>query len=151
MGRPLTADELGRLIDSLLRPSVFGEAAAVLLCLLLSWTLVRLWRGKAPRPGSIWFGDGVVDGVLFPVLALLLALLARVALQGVLPLALFRLVVPVMLSLVAIRLTVRVLRIAFPASAFMRVVERSVSWLAWAAVALWITGVLPLVLAELDA
>jgi hypothetical protein len=32
----------------------------------------------------------------------------------------------------------------------MRVVERSVSWLAWIAVVLWITGVLPLMLAELD-
>ena len=32
----------------------------------------------------------------------------------------------------------------------MRVVERSVSWVAWVAVVLWITGVLPLVLDELD-
>jgi small-conductance mechanosensitive channel len=43
-----------------------------------------------------------------------------------------------------------VLQNAFPASQLMRVVERSVSWLAWIAVVLWITGVLPLVLEELD-
>jgi uncharacterized membrane protein len=55
--------------------------------------------------------------VLFPVLALLLALLARWGLQGWLPLALFKLVVPVLVSLVVIRLTVRVLHRAFPTPA----------------------------------
>jgi small-conductance mechanosensitive channel len=64
--------------------------------------------------------------------------------------ALFRLIVPVLLSLLAIRLTVRVLQRAFPQSHLMRVVERSVSWLVWIGVVLWITGVLPLLLAELD-
>jgi hypothetical protein len=54
----------------------------------------RLQRcaAREPQPGSIWFGDGVVDGVLFPVLALLLALLARaLGPAGVqVPLAVFR-------------------------------------------------------------
>jgi small-conductance mechanosensitive channel len=57
----------------------------------------------------------------------------------------------VLLSLVVIRLTVRVLHRAFPHSAVMRVVERSVSWIAWIAVVLWILGILPLVMQELDA
>ena len=39
---------------------------------------------------------------------------------------------------------------AYPDSGVMRVVERSVSWLAWVAMALWITGLLPLILHELD-
>jgi small-conductance mechanosensitive channel len=59
-------------------------------------------------------------------------------------------VVPVLLSLVIIRLISRVLRRAFPDSKLMRVFERSVSWLAWAGVAMWITGLLPLILQELD-
>jgi small-conductance mechanosensitive channel len=146
-----TAAELGRLVDALQRPTVFTEAAAVVVCLLLAWGGVRLLRGRDPQPGSIWFGNGVVGGVLFPVAALLLALLARWSLQGVLPLALFKLMVPVLTSLVVIRLTVRVLHLAFPASGFMRAVERWVSWVAWIAVALWITGLLPLLLTELDA
>ena len=50
----------------------------------------------------------------------------------------------------AIRLTVRVLGVTFPNSRLMRVAERSVSWLAWVAVVLWITGLLPLLLGELD-
>jgi small-conductance mechanosensitive channel len=148
----LSADELGRLVASLTRPTVLGEAAALLACLLAAWVLVRLLRGRAPRAGSIWFGDGVVDGVLFPVLALLLALAARWGLQqGVLPVALMHVAVPVLVSLVAIRLTVRVLHRAFPHSTFMRAVERWVSWLVWIAGVLWILGLLPLLLAELDA
>ena len=150
MIRSLTAAELGRLVDSLTRPSVLTEAAAVVACLAVAYVLVRLLRGRDAQPGSIWFGDGVIDGVLFPVLALLLALAARWGLQGALPLALLHLVVPVLLSLVVIRLTVRVLHRAFPHSAAMRAVERWVSWVAWIAVALWILGLLPLLLAELD-
>lgn len=151
MARALTADEIGRLVDSLLQRTVLAEAGAVLACLVLAWALVRLLRGREPQPGSIWFGDGVVDGVLFPVAALLAALGARWLLAGAMPVALMHLVVPVLLSLVVIRLTVRVLHRAFPASAFMRAVERWVSWVAWIAVALWITGLLPVLLAELDA
>ncbi len=147
----LTADEFGRLLAALSRPTVLIEAGVVLGCLLLAWLLVRLARGAESPPESIWFGRRIVDGVLFPVLVLLLVLLARWALSAVVPQALFRLAVPVLMSLVAIRVVVRVLHRAFPASDFMRIVERSVSWLAWIAVALWITGLLPLLMAELDA
>ena len=46
-------------------------------CLALAWLVVRLLRGHTPRPTSVWFGERIVDGVLFPVLALAFALLAR--------------------------------------------------------------------------
>jgi small-conductance mechanosensitive channel len=151
MIQALSGDEFSRLVASLTRPSVLPEAGALLGCLLAAWLLVRLLRGREPQPGSIWFGDGVIDGVLFPVVALLLAMAARWGLQGVVPVALMHVAVPVLVSLVVIRLTVRVLHRAFPRSAFMRAVERWVSWVAWLAVVLWVLGVLPLLLAELDA
>jgi small-conductance mechanosensitive channel len=148
----LQAGDFGQLIHALQRPPALVEAALLLACLAASWLLVRLLRGAAPAGGdSIWFGSRIVDGVFFPVLLLLLALLARWGLyaQGH-PVALFKLVVPLLVALVVIRLTVRVLHQAFPTSGFMRVVERSVSWLAWVAMALWVTGALPLILHELD-
>ena len=148
---PLTPNDLGQLLQALTRPSALIELAVFAACLAGAWLLVRLWRGPAAPADSIWFGQTVVDGVLFPVVALLLALLARWALSAQLPLAVFRLVVPVLLSLVVIRVTVRVLQRAYPSSQLMRVVERSVSWLAWIGVVLWITGVAPLLLQELDA
>jgi small-conductance mechanosensitive channel len=64
--------------------------------------------------------------------------------------AVFRLVLPVLVSLVVIRVTVGVLRVAFPAWRLTRVIERSVSWVAWIAVVLWITGAMPLIVDWLE-
>jgi small-conductance mechanosensitive channel len=108
-------------------------------------------RGPEPQRGSMWFGRGVVDGIFFPLLALLFVLVARWALQTVVPLAVFKLAVPIFISLAVIRLTVRVLRANFSESQLVRVVERSLSWVVWLGVVLWVTGVLPLILQELDA
>ena len=150
MPESYSAAELSRLFQSFLRPTALIELAVAIGCLALAWAVVRLWRGPEPKRGSIWFGRGVVDGVLFPVFALLFALAARYALAGMIPIAVFRIVVPVLVSLLVIRVTVRVLRAAFPTSQFMRMVERNLSWLAWIALVLWITGALPRVLGELD-
>lgn len=66
------------------------------------------------------------------------------------PVLVLRIAVSVFLSLAVIRLVARVLRAVFPSSALVRLVERTVSWLAWVAAVLWIVGLLPAVLAELD-
>jgi small-conductance mechanosensitive channel len=151
MSRPLTADELRELADSLFTHSAFTELAVALACLGLAWLVVRLLRGTQAKPASVLFGRMVIDGVLFPVIALLLAFVARELLPGWgVPLALFKLVIPLLVSLLVIRLTVRVLSAAFPESRAMRLIERTVSWLAWIGVVLWITGVLPMLMEELD-
>jgi small-conductance mechanosensitive channel len=152
--KPLTADELGRLVADLLKPTALIELALVAGCLLLAWALVRLLRGRQPTPHSTWFGDRIFDGALFPALALLLAFAARWMVlhfwRQEIPLAVFRVALPILMSLAVIRLTVRVLHVSFPNSQLMRVVERSVSWLAWIAVVLWVIGLLPLIMGELD-
>jgi small-conductance mechanosensitive channel len=152
MSRPLTATELRDLADALLAPTALTELILIAACLGLAWGAVRLLRGRAQaRPASVLFGRRIVDGVLFPVFALLFVFIARALLPyaGVPP-AVFKVAVPVLISLVAIRLTVRVLSAAFPASRAMRIIERTVSWIAWIAVVLWVTGVLPIVMDELD-
>jgi len=143
--------DLAALLAALQRPSALTEALALAACLLLAWTLARLMRGREPKPGSVWFGDRIVDGVLFPVLALLAAWGARQLLLwwGV-PLAVFKLALPILFSLMVIRLGVRVLRVAFPQSQLVRLLERTLSWLVWLWAVLWITGLLPVVLAELE-
>jgi small-conductance mechanosensitive channel len=148
---PLTADELAQLWQQLQQPSALSELAVLIACLGMAWVLARVWRGRAtPDVPSIWFGRRIWDGVLFPVLALILSLAMRRALMAEVPLAVFRLAIPVLMSLALIRLTVKVLGAAFPNSQTVRVVERTVSWLVWLATVLWVTGVLPLVLDELD-
>jgi len=149
--QPLTAEELTKLWTQLQQPTALAELGLLLACLGSAWLIVRLMRGRQADPKSIWFGQHVVDGVLFPILALLLALGARRFLAGVeIPLAVFRVAIPVLVSLAVIRLTVKVLGVVFPNAPAMRVIERTVSWMAWAGSVLWIIGVMPLVLDELD-
>jgi small-conductance mechanosensitive channel len=62
----------------------------------------------------------------------------------------FRVAIPVLLALAAIRLGVKVLQVAFKDAAWLRPIERSISWAAWLAVLLWLSGLLPLLLHELD-
>jgi small-conductance mechanosensitive channel len=64
--------------------------------------------------------------------------------------AVFKLAIPILLSLVVIRVSVRVLSATLPKSGWVRAVERTISWLAWFAAVLWITGALPLVLEAMD-
>jgi small-conductance mechanosensitive channel len=151
MAQGMSADELIEFAHALLKPTALVETGALLACLLAAWAGLRLLRGGEPALPSVWFGRRIVDGLLFPLLALLFALGARYGLRGHIPIAVFKLVVPVLVSLAAIRLASRVLRRAFPASVFARRFERTFSWIAWLAVAGWITGLLPLALQELDA
>ena len=53
MASPFTAEELGRLIDALLKPSALIELGVLAGCLLLAWAIVRLARGPVPRKGSM--------------------------------------------------------------------------------------------------
>ncbi|MBS0436462.1 MAG: mechanosensitive ion channel [Proteobacteria bacterium] len=150
MTRTLDTTELSDLFAHLTKPAALTELAVLAGCLLASWVIVRLLRGRVAAAGSIWFGDRIVDGVLFPVLALALALVARLLVSATLPIAVFKLAIPILLSLVVIRLAVRVLRVTFPHAHAVRVIERTVSWIAWLAVVLWITGVLPLLLEAME-
>ncbi|HEY1392339.1 MAG TPA: mechanosensitive ion channel domain-containing protein [Methylibium sp.] len=147
---PINREELRSLVESLLKPTAFTELLVLAVCLALAWTVARLLRGTQARPRSIWFGYRIFDGVLFPVLSLVFAFVARDLLSGMVPIAVFRLALPILMSLLVIRLFVRVMTAAFPNAQVMRVVERSVSWVVWIGVVLWFTGVLPTVLEELD-
>ena len=150
MAQDLNANELNDLLDSLATTTALTELAVLAGCLAVSFLVVRLLRGNQAPEDSIWFGQRIIDGVLFPVLALALAYAVRVVLAGSVKLAVFKLAVPILSSLVLIRLSVRVLGVTFPTSGWVRIIERSISWLAWGAVVLWVTGALPFVLDSMD-
>jgi small-conductance mechanosensitive channel len=148
-------EDLEAWLAALTQPSVLIELAVLAACLGGAWLLARLVRAgfdAQQRQKSILFGERVVDGVLFPVAALLLALLARKLLaSSALAIALLHVAVPILASLVVIRVAVRVLRVAFPNSRAVRLLERTLSWLVWGAMVLWVTGLLPVVLNEFEA
>jgi len=141
---------LNELLDGLTRVGALKELGVLGACIGLAWLVTSQLRRMLDVDGAVLFGRRVVDGVLFPVVALVLALLAREALRSILQPALFKLVIPILVSLVVIRLTVRVMSAALPKSRWVVAVERTVSWVAWIAVVLWITGVLPPILEQLE-
>ncbi|ALK91847.1 mechanosensitive ion channel family protein [Limnohabitans sp. 103DPR2] len=122
-------------------------AACVGVALSLVWALRRATLQWELR---VLLGRQLVDGVLFPSLLLGLVFASRSIWAKSHPLWLFDFLLPVCVSLAAIRLGVKVLQAAFKDAAWVRPVERSLSWLAWGAVVLWLTGLLPMVLEELD-
>ena len=138
--------------DAFLRPSTLTELAVLLACILLAWLVTHL-AGKTrrePDKKSVLFGRRTVDGVLFPFLLLLLAFACKAVLTGLFPLVIFKLAIPVLLSLALIRLGVKVLQLAFKDAPLIKALERTISWLAWIAVVLWVSGLLPVILDELD-
>lgn len=143
-------NELERLIRDLGHGASVWDGGPLLACLLAAYGICWL-LGRRQPPDSIWFGRALVDGVLFPSLALALTYSTRLALQSFHSVPLLRIAVPVLLSLAGIRLLARVFTVVFPRSAVARLVERLFSWIAWLAAVLWILGLLPTVLAELDA
>ncbi|HWK84909.1 MAG TPA: mechanosensitive ion channel domain-containing protein [Caldimonas sp.] len=150
MIRRFDVHELDQLVRDLTQPGAAAELAVLAACLLGAWAVVRLMRGRTAPADSVWFGRGIVDGVLFPVIALLFAYAASVTLEATIKPAVFRVAIPILVSLVVIRLSVRVLSRTFPNVAWVRTVERSISWLAWIGVVLWVTGVAPMVLDAMD-
>ncbi|MEY3469211.1 MAG: hypothetical protein RL203_1305 [Pseudomonadota bacterium] len=121
-------------------------AASLALAWMCAWAL-----GRGGTRDSILFGRRVVDGLLFPVMALVFTLACKTILVKFQSVALLKLAVPVLLALAVIRLIARVLTSVFPESHGARLIERAVSWLAWAFAVMWITGLLQPVREELDA
>lgn len=129
----------------------FQELMLFAACIALAWSLVwALRRSTTQWELSVLMGRKLVDGVMFPSLLLGFVFASRTVWIKSHPLWLFDFLLPVCISLAAIRLGVKVLQVAFKEAAWVRPAERSLSWMAWGAVVLWLTGLLPMVLEELD-
>ena len=142
--------EIDKLVQGLGHPGVPLEFAVLLGCLAFAFGVCWL-RGRKQSADSVWFGRAIVDGLLFPLLALVLTYSAMLVLAKSQPVTLLKVAVPVLVSLAGIRLLARVFAGMFPNSEVARMVERVFSWLAWIAAVLWIVGLLPVVMAEMDA
>jgi small-conductance mechanosensitive channel len=143
-----------KLLQGLVHPGLAWEIAALVACLALAlalcWGAGRAAGDRTSGDPSVWFGRGIVDGLLFPLLALVFAYSAMWGLGQSQSVALLRIAVPILVSLAGIRFLARVLTVVFPASALARLIERLFSWLAWLAAVLWIVGLLPAVTQEME-
>ncbi|MES2954416.1 MAG: mechanosensitive ion channel domain-containing protein [Pseudomonadota bacterium] len=145
-------EDLDSWLATIAQPSALAELAVLLGCAGLAWALVWGVRRASGMPDerSIWFGRQIIDGVMYPLLLLCLAYVSFMLLARWLPVAVFKIAIPVLVALAVIRLGVKVLQVVFVDAPVVRILERSISWFAWLAMVLWVSGLLPLVLEELD-
>ena len=150
--RPQPIDDFGLWLQGFTQPGVLVEIAALALCVGLAWLFSKVLRNALKMqddPSSVLFGRRVIDGAMFPLVLLLLAYVARAIVFKFLPMTAFKVAIPVLVSLVVIRVGVKVLQAAFTTAPWVRVMERTISWVVWLAMVLWVSGLLPVVLGEL--
>ena len=149
---PEPIDDFSGWLAAFLQTTVLLELGVLLLCMLVSWFMVRGLRRNLGLSDarSIWLGRRDVDGVLFPLLLLLLASAARQVLAMFVSVTLFKVAIPVLVALLVIRVGVKVLQAAFSESKWIKPLEQTISWLAWLLMVLWVSGLLPVILNELD-
>jgi small-conductance mechanosensitive channel len=144
-------DDFEGWLSAFTQPTVVLELVVLALCVGLAWLAVvglRKSIGRSER--SIWFGRNDLDGVLFPLVLLCLGFAARVVVDRYINAAVLTLAIPVLVALVAIRTGVKVLQVAFAQALWVRALEHTLSWVAWVAMVMWVSGLLPMVLHELD-
>lgn len=149
--QPSVTEDLNLLLTALTQPHALRELAVLAASLAMAALLVWALRQAQLKAGRLLVGKRLIDGAVFPLLAFLLAAIARrLVFPGQTLLPVFQLALPILFSLALIRSAVHVLRMALPESGWVRIFERWLSWLVWVGVVLWVTGVLPVLLAELD-
>ncbi|MEQ1536103.1 MAG: mechanosensitive ion channel domain-containing protein [Burkholderiaceae bacterium] len=148
----MPTQDIGQWFAQLATPTSLIELAVLALCAALAWGFLWLMRRSLAQVDSksILFGKRLVDGVLFPLLLLCFAYIARAVLLRTMEVHVLHIAIPVLLALVMIRMGVKVLQAAFKDSPLVRFLERTISWVVWLALVLWISGLLPLVLQEMD-
>lgn len=145
-------DDVGHWFERFLQPGALVELGVLAVCVALAWVLVQRLsrRSRAHDRRSILWGRSVVDGALFPLTLLALAYAGRALVALWLPLAVFKLAIPALVALAVIRTGAKVLQAAFPESVWVRPIERTLSWAGWLGMVLWVTGLLPLLLQDLE-
>lgn len=148
-------NEIGSLLielwNDLQQPDVLWQVGTLALCLGLAWIAARALRRPAVGEGAWRIGRSGLNRVIFPLVALGLVLVARVALRQWHHVNLLNVAVPLLGSFVIIRTVVFALRHAFAKSGSLASLERLVALMVWSAVALHITGALPDLIGALDA
>jgi small-conductance mechanosensitive channel len=136
--------------------SILWQIGALIGALLAAWLATRAARGRwtAVQPGdpdqTLRIAVGGVNRLIFPLSALVLVALARWLLQRHQTVHLLDVGVALLFSFALVQLAVYLLRHAFSPSGMLRYWERTIAWLIWIGLALYITGLLAEVHVLLD-
>ncbi len=145
------------LVAELQNVGLLWELGVLAISLALAWWVSRGLRSRigitpsVDPDATLKIGVGGLNRVIFPLSALVFLVLGRFILQRFVPAVnLLNVMVPLLFSLMLVRVAVYVLRHAFGASGPMRHWERAIAWTIWIGLALHITGLLPELEALLD-
>ncbi len=156
--------EIRRLIADLMsdlhNTNLLWEVAALVLALVLAWWIGRAIRARIERQpaqalehagAAVRLGLSGVSRVLFPLCALGLVAILREILRLRQPeVALLNIAIPLLSSLLLVRITMYVLHHAFSPSGAVRTWERTITWAIWIGLALYLTGALGELIALMD-
>lgn len=134
--------------------AVVWQIAAIALCLLLAWVAERAVARRVPAATSsrsAQVGLGGVRRIVFPVVGLILVLLARPIAQRFIHVGLLDLAAVLLGSLAVIRIVVYLLRVAFGTGSVIAAFERAITTTVWGVVVLHILGILPALVDALEA
>jgi len=129
-------------------PDFIWQVLALAACLGTAWLIERWWRARHEEGAGRLKDAG--SRLAFPLCAMLLVGVARLALENVIPVNLLKLAMPLLGSLALVRAVVFVLRQAFPRATWLTTWERIIATLVWGWLALYITDLLPHVIDALE-
>ena len=130
--------------------NVLWEVGVLAAGLGLAWWIQRLLRLRMLRTpvvdpdATMKISVGGVSRIVFPLTAVIFVMIGRLVLQRFqMSVHLLNLAVPLLFSLMLVRVVVYVLRHAFGPSGPLRNWERAIAWTIWTGLALHISGLLP--------
>ena len=124
-------------------------AVAVVTLALGRWTARVVCRHAAGK-GRWKFGEGSFEHVAFPLFSYLYLLVGRAILDRFQSVAMLDILVSLVIAAFFVRIAAYVLGHILPKGSFLRGSVRTIAWIAWIAVALHVTGLLPEVREALD-
>lgn len=127
-------------------PAVLWQVGAIAGCLLAAWAAYRAFARRVPATPSsrgVEVGVGGTRRIVFPVVGLLLVVLARAVLKPYVSVSLLDLAASLLGALAIVRGAVYLLRVAMGRGSMIHAFERAITVTVWGAFVLYVLGVLP--------
>ncbi len=137
------------LIDDFRDPNFVWQLVALAACIAAAWLIVRWWLARHHKADGGRLHDAGAR-LAFPVTALVLVSVTKLVLQNFIHINLFRLAIPLLGSMILVRVVVFVLRQAFPKATWLTTWERIIASFVWGWLALYITDLAPHVIEALE-
>jgi small-conductance mechanosensitive channel len=148
----LPAIDFLRVEAALSRPAGWIDLGLVLACFALGWFADRRLRLRTDRTHDvIRVSAGGVNRLIFPLVTLVLLIVATVLYQRYRTPFFLALALPAVVALALIRLFVYALRGVFPRASWLATSERAVSFTVWGLLLLYFLGILHDIALDLDA